>query len=72
MKRTKAMNIQQGITRKLNQLEKQGVLSQKDFDYLNRRTHELYGLAGLAGKLGEIQQLLDKALIEEKRKSPVL
>ena len=72
MKRPKARNVQQGITLKLNQLKKQGVLSQKDFDYLYRRTHELYCLARGAGKLEEIKEILDKALIEEKRKSPIL
>ena len=72
MKRPESRNIQQGITLKLNQLKKQGVLSQKDFDYLYRRTHELYGLASMAGKLEEIKEILNKALIEEKHKSPVL
>ena len=72
IKRTKAMGIQQGITWKLSQLKKQGVLPQKDFDYLYRRSHELYGLASMAGKLEEIKEILDKALMDEKCKSPVL
>jgi len=51
MKRTKAMNIQHGITRMLNLLRKKQVLSKKDFDYLYKRTHdELYPLANKAGK----------------------
>ena len=70
MKRPKAQNIQQGITLRLNQLEKQGVLSQKDFDYLYKRTHELYRLARGAGKLEEIQELLDNAMLYIKNKSP--
>lgn len=65
MKRTKAMNIQQGITKRLRGLRKQGTLKQKDFDYLFERTHdELYPLAHKAGedagKLEEIKEIIER------------
>jgi hypothetical protein len=60
MKRTKAQNIQQGITLKLNQLGKQNIFTQKDFEYLNKRTHELYDLAKEAGKLEEIKKIIER------------
>lgn len=60
MKRTKAQNIQQGITLRLKQLAKQNVFTQKDFDYLDERTHELYDLAKEAGKLEEIKEILER------------
>jgi len=60
MKRTKAQNIQQGITQKLKQLVKQNTFTQKDFECLYERTHELYNLAKEAGKLEEIKAILER------------
>lgn len=66
MKRTKAMNIQLGITQRLNRLRKKQVLAQEDCDYLRRRTRELYELAKEAGKLDEIKEIVGKAVVERK------
>ena len=60
IKRTKAMNIQLGITKKLNKLKSQEKLNPKDFDYLDKRTHELYRLAKEADKLKEIKKIIEK------------
>jgi hypothetical protein len=60
MKRTKAQNIQQGITQKLKQLGKQNIFTQKDFEYLDERTHELYDLAKEADKLEEIKKIIER------------
>jgi len=59
----KAQRIQQSITTRIKKLKKQNTLTQKDFDHLDKRTHELYNLAKEAGKLEEI-----KKIIERKRK----
>jgi hypothetical protein len=60
IKRTKAMNIQLGITQRLKRLRAQEKLTPKDFDYLDKRTHELYNLAKEAGKLKEIAKIIER------------
>jgi len=65
----KAQRIQYGITRKLNQLKKQNILTPEDFDYLFKQTrYELYLLAIEAEKLKEGNTKLEeiKKIIERK------
>lgn len=60
IERTEAMNVQLGITQKLVKLKKQGTLKPKDYDYLDKRTHELYNLAKEAEKLKKIKSLMEE------------
>ncbi len=56
----KAQRIQQSITTRLNQLKEQNILTQKDFELLDKRTHELYDLAKEANKLEEIKKIVER------------
>ncbi|HEW78673.1 MAG TPA: hypothetical protein ENH34_01720 [Phycisphaerales bacterium] len=56
----KAQRIQQSITTRINQLKEQNKLTQKDFDHLDKRTHELYELAKEANKLEEIKKIIER------------
>ena len=56
----KAQRIQQSITTKINQLKEQNMLTQRDFEHLDRRTHELYDLAKEANKLEEIKKIIER------------
>jgi hypothetical protein len=60
MKRTKAMNVQLGITQRIKRLGKQNKFTQKDFEYLDKRTHEIYDLAKEADKLEEIEKIIKR------------
>ena len=66
----KAQRIQQSITTRLKKLQKTGVFAPKDFDLLDKRTHELYTLAldTLAldarkdsNKLEEIKKIIERS-----------
>jgi hypothetical protein len=56
----KAQRIQQSITGKLKKLRKQNILTQKDFEHLDKHTHELYDLAKETGKLEEIKKIIER------------
>jgi hypothetical protein len=56
----KAQRIQQSITTKINQLKEQNMLTQRDFEHLDKRTHELYDLAKEANKLEEIKKIIER------------
>ncbi len=56
----KAQRSQQSITTRIKKLRNQGSLSPKDFELLDRRTHELYDLAKEANKLEEIQKIIER------------
>jgi len=56
----KAQRIQQSITTRINRLKEQNMLTQKDFEHLDKRTHELYNLAKEANKLEEIKKIIER------------
>lgn len=56
----KAQRIQQSITTRINRLKEQNMLTQKDFEHLDKRTHELYDLAKEANKLEEIKKIIER------------
>ena len=56
----KAQRIQQSITTRINQLKEQNKLTPKDFEHLDKRTHELYDLAKEANKLEEIKKIIER------------
>ena len=56
----RAQRIQQSITTRIKLLKKQNILTQKDFDHLDKRTHELYDLAKEAKKLEEIKKIIER------------
>ena len=60
MIRTIAANIQEGITKKLNDLRERGTLSRNDFDYLFELTHKVCDLAKDAGRLEEILKIIER------------
>lgn len=56
----KAQRIQQSITTRIKKLREQNILTPKDFEHLNKRTHELYNLAKEANKLEEIKKIIER------------
>jgi len=56
----KAQRIQQSITTKIKKLKEQNKLTQKDFEHLDKRTHELYKLAKETNKLEEIKKIIER------------
>ena len=64
----KAQRIQQSITTRIKKLKEQNILTPKDFEHLNKRTHELYRLAKEANnrlakeanKLEEIKKIIER------------
>jgi len=60
MVRTLAVNIQGGITRRLNDLRERGTFNRNDFDYLFELTHKVCDLAKDAGRLEEILKIIER------------
>ncbi len=56
----KAQRIQQSITTRIKKLREQNILTPKDFEHLDKRTHELYNLAKEANKLEEIKKIIER------------
>ena len=56
----KAQRIQQSITTRIKKLREQNILTPKDFEHLDKRTHELYDLAKEANKLEEIKKIIER------------
>jgi len=56
----KAQRIQQSITTRIKKLRGQNILPPKDFEHLDKHTHELYNLAKEAGKLEEIKKIIER------------
>jgi len=56
----KAQRIQQSITTRINKLREQNILTPKDFEHLDKPTHELYNLAKEANKLEEIKKIIER------------
>ncbi len=56
----KAQRIQQSITTRIKKLREQNILTPKDFEHLDKRTHELYDLAKETGKLKEIKKIIER------------
>ena len=56
----KAQRIQQSISTKIKKLRVKNVLTQKDFEHLDKRTHKLYDLAKEADKLEEIKKIIER------------
>ena len=56
----KAQRIQQSITTRIKKLREQNILTSKDFEHLDKRTHELYDLAKEANKLEEIKKIIER------------
>jgi len=56
----KAQRIQQSITTRIKKLREQNILTPKNFEHLDKRTHELYNLAKEANKLEEIKEIIER------------